>query len=150
MSQSNLTQRPHWLITRHKVSSLEVLTIDSEDDEQVLPIFSFEEEAQLFLRFCEAGRGWKVRETSPGELISVLSGPCAEVSEVALDPVPEVCGAALLGLLSVERDEFVEVLLEDKFTAPRPIPSRIKRPIHSKPPYRMAHVAASRSSLFSS
>lgn len=127
MPRIGRARRPHWLITRHTVSALEVLTMVSADDEQVMPIFSFEEEAHLFLRSCELGAEWTVRETSPGELISVLGGPCAEVSKVALDPVPEGRGGALLGLLSVERDEFVGVLLEDRFSAPRPLPYRNKR-----------------------
>ena len=147
-----LTRGPLWLIARHELSKLEVLTIGREDDEQVLPIFSFEEEAQLFLRSCEVAVEWKVRKSSSGELISVLSGPCAEVSEVALDPVPEVCGGALLGLLSVKRDEFVRGLLNDKFTAPRPFPSRNKRSvIHlGISPHTSRHTAGRKPRLFSS
>jgi hypothetical protein len=119
--RNKLTQRPHWLITKYESRSLEVLTMSSEDggDAHVLPVFSFEEEAQMYLRFWAgtASEGWRVRETSVGELASVLYGPCASVSRVALDPLPEVCGGSLLDLLSVERDAFVEVLLEGQFSA---------------------------------
>lgn len=150
MSRSTLTQRPHWLITRHKISQLEALTIGSEDDEQALPVFSFEEEAQMFLRFWAgaASGDWKVRETSVGELASMLYGPCEGVSKVALDPLPEVCGGLLLGLLSVERNEFVRVLLEGQFSTAHPIPPWIRRSAHRRPARRKTHVAAGESNLF--
>jgi hypothetical protein len=127
--RNKLTQRPHWLITKYESRSLEVLTMSSEDDGDdacVLPVFSFEEEAEMYLRLWAgtASEGWRVRETSVGELASVLYGPCASVSRVALDPLPEVCGGSLLDLLSVERDEFVQVLLEGQFsTAAQRFPS---------------------------
>lgn len=117
---SRLSRRPQWLIARHAISRLEVLTIGSGDDE-ALPVFSFEEEAQMFLRLQAgtlAGR-WKVRRTSPGELASMLYGPCREVRRVTLDPLPEACSGALNGLLSVRREEFVLALLGDASSTPR-------------------------------
>ncbi len=128
MSRSNLARRPHWLIAKHKISQFEVLTIGSEDDEAV-PVLSFEEEANMYLhlRAETSSEDWRVRETSVGELTSLLYGPCEGVSKVALDPPPEVCGGPLISLLSVECDEFLGVLLEDQFSARRPMPSRIKR-----------------------
>jgi hypothetical protein len=48
-----LAQSSLWLITSYQqVSQLDVLTIDTEEegDGECLPVFSFEEEAQMFLR----------------------------------------------------------------------------------------------------
>jgi len=41
-------------------------------------VFSFEEEAEAFLQLLgddEKERGWRIRETTAGELISVLLAP---------------------------------------------------------------------------
>jgi hypothetical protein len=88
-----------------------VLTINPDGVEETLPVFSFEEEAKLFLRFGTPGTGWRIRETTAGELISVLYGPCANVEKVALDPPPEVAGKALICLVSLSRKDFVRVLI---------------------------------------
>jgi hypothetical protein len=126
LSSSELARRAHWLIAKHANNQVEVLTIGPDDE--ALPVFSFEEEALMYLRL-RAGTpetGWGTRQTTAGELASVLYGPCASVRKVALDPPPEACGGPLLGLLSVERDEFVRILLEGRCSAPRPIPSTLK------------------------
>src|SRR3712207_7841170 len=43
-----------------------------------------------FLRLGTLGTGWQARETSAGELISLLYGPCAGIERVALDPLPRI------------------------------------------------------------
>lgn len=148
MSYSKLAQRPHWLITKHDPSHMQVLTVGSGDG-LTLPIFSFEEEARLYLRFCEVGRGWGVREISSGELFFVLSGPGADVEKVALDPIPEVCGEEFLDLLSVEREEFLEMLLEDTLLAPRPIRSGTEGFARSRPTHRTDRAVGRERRLFS-
>jgi hypothetical protein len=56
--------------------------------------------------------GWWNRETTPGELVSVLQAPCAQVWGVALDPLPPSFGReAMLPLLRVKRDRFVQDLM---------------------------------------
>jgi hypothetical protein len=73
-------QRPvlsYWLIAKNENGRIEVLTALLADGEEALPIFSYEQEAELFLNSREAGSGWRVRESTAGELISVLCGPCA-------------------------------------------------------------------------
>ncbi len=95
--------RPLWLIAEQRCNGLEVFTIGRT----VLPVFSFREEADMFLGLGHAGSGWQVRETTYGELVSVLYGPCREVTHVSLDPVP-----GLVELVSLSRSAFIRVLLE--------------------------------------
>ncbi len=78
---------------------------------EALPVFSFEEEAEIFLGLSEPGRGWRVRKTTAGELVSLLFGPCRGIGRVALDPVAEFDARALLPLVSVRRERFVRSLL---------------------------------------
>ena len=100
---------PLWVIAKQRCNGLEMFTIGIN----VLPVFSFEEEAQMFLGLGHAADGWQVRETTCGELISVLYGPCREVEHVALDPVP-----GITELVSLSRRAFVRALLEREPKAP--------------------------------
>ena len=75
---------------------------------RVLPVFSFEEEAEMFLRLGGYDGGqWRARESSAGEVISVLCGPCKEVKGVALDPLPEMLKDGTVGLVGVGRESFL-------------------------------------------
>ena len=101
---------PYWLLARHRFGRLEVLTMSLVDGRRVLPVFSFEEEAALFL--CLGVRGtWQVRRTGPGELVSLLYGPCMQVELVALDPMSEVETDVINNLVSLGRKRFVDILL---------------------------------------
>lgn len=112
MSDNRLVRRRYWTITKHENGGIEILTIVPDGGKEILPVFSFEGEAALFLQ-CEApASGWTARETMTGELVSILYGPCSGVSEVALDPLPEILDKDLMGLISLDRDSFVDVLLE--------------------------------------
>lgn len=88
------------------------MTLITGEGEELLPVFSFREEAELFLRLGGAGEGWGVRETRGGELLSLLSGLCRNVSGVALDPFPELGRTSLLSLVSVGRERFIRRLLQ--------------------------------------
>ena len=91
-----------------------MLSTDPDDDGAFVPIFSFKEEAETFLRLLgDEGKeiGWRSRETTAGELVSVLLAPCAQVKRVALDPLPLWCGTAMLPFVSVNGDRFVQDLL---------------------------------------
>jgi hypothetical protein len=121
-------KRAHWLIAKHDIRRVDVLTIDLGGDGEALAVFSFQEEAQMFLDFLPAvsGEGWRVRQTSVGELVSVLYGPCSDTKKVALDPVPEVGRKELVGLLSMHRSDFLRFLLgEEGPSSLQPVPSRI-------------------------
>jgi len=101
----------YWLIAkRDEICLTEALTVEAGGEEAVT-VFSFEEEARLFLLFEAPGAGWRVRETAPGEMIRALFGPRASwVPKVVLDPLPEVLGAETNPLLSLEREEFARRL----------------------------------------
>jgi len=112
------TARPHhrpprrrpasrwWLLVRGGGSGVEVFVLD-RGGEQAVPVFSGEGEAEMFVWLGGAFEdGWRVRESSAGELVSILYGPCARVGSVALDPSPDMA-PKVLGLLSVSRGRFV-------------------------------------------
>ena len=111
---SALGRRPLWILTSYKHNQMNPLTLDPNGDGGFLPVFSFEEEAQAFLELLgeeEKELGWRIRETSPGELISVLLALCAQVKRIALDPLPLSCGEAVLPVISVKRNHFVQDLM---------------------------------------
>ncbi len=97
----------HWLIAEKRNNGTEVLTIRTDDEQETLPVFSSEEEAEIFLRFGGVTGGWWARGGSAGELVSVLSGPCAGVEKVALDPSPEMVVEGTVGLVSLLRESFI-------------------------------------------
>jgi hypothetical protein len=113
---SVLGRRPLWILTSYKHNQMNPLTLDPNGDGGFLPVFSFEEEAQAFLKLLgeeEKELGWRIRETTPGELISVLLALCAQVKRIALDPLPLSCGEAVLPFMSVKRNHFVQDLMEE-------------------------------------
>jgi hypothetical protein len=102
---------------------MEVLTIDA-GGETVLPVFSFREEVELFLRLQANGAVWWPRETTTGELASLLLGLCARVDKVALDPLPSLGERESIGLLSTGRRRFMRYLMgEDTAYSERNKPS---------------------------
>jgi hypothetical protein len=101
-----------YVIARHEEGHLELFCVSlTADDEKALPVFSFEELAWGFLRSGNLGPEWYVRESSNGELTSLLLGPCMDVRWVLPNPLPEPLAAedALLNL--VDRGSFVGFLL---------------------------------------
>jgi hypothetical protein len=107
---TTVRRSPYWLLAKRRRGKLEIFTTSLADDRRVLPVFSFEEEAALFLWLSVQG-SWQVRRTAPAELVSLLYGPCREVELVALDPMSEVETDVMNRLVSVERGRFVDVLL---------------------------------------
>ena len=116
MLRDKTTKRSHWLITKDITSRMDVFTTHLCDDPKALVVFSFEEEAQMFLwfRLATPGGGWRVRQTSVGELVSVLYGPCSDTRKVVLDPVPEAGRAELAELLSMPQNDFLRFLLGEE------------------------------------
>jgi hypothetical protein len=74
---------------------------------EVLPVFSFREEAEMYLLMERLGSDWQIRETDVGELASVLSEQCASVRSVALDPLPSTLAEEVAELVSLSREHFV-------------------------------------------
>jgi hypothetical protein len=105
----------YWLIARNENGRLEVLPTGLAGGEEVMPVFSHEEEAKMFLRLWKVEfDAWQVRESTAGELISVLYGPCASVEHVALDPLPEMLVERTVGFVSLSRERFVDLVLSRK------------------------------------
>ena len=104
----------YWLICRNGNGPLEVLTTNLSGlcgGEEVLPVFSHEEEAEMFLWLGGLGDGWQVRESAAGELTSILCGLCSGVKKVALDPLPKMLNEKTVGLVSLERERFLDLAL---------------------------------------
>ena len=97
----------YWLIAEKRNNRIEALTIRTDDEQETLPIFS----SEIILRFGGVTGGWRARESSVGELVSVLSGACAGVKKVALDPSPEMIVEGAVGLVSLLRDSFLGLIM---------------------------------------
>jgi hypothetical protein len=103
--------RPFWLIARYRTGGMEMLSTALASGEEALPVFSFEDEASMVLELGASGC-WRIRETTAGELTSVLFGPCAGVGWVVLDPLPAPFAEVLMDLASMGREAFVETHLK--------------------------------------
>jgi hypothetical protein len=103
MVRSGASRRPLWLISKRENDQTEVLTIGLATGRESLPVFSFEEEAETFLRLEAPEMGWRAKETVTGEIISMLYGPCTGAKKVALDPMPMIGGQTLAELISLPR-----------------------------------------------
>ncbi len=118
----------YWRIAKDDNGRLQILATDLAGGEEAMPVFSHEEEAEMFLGLWEIGfDGWQARESTAGELISVLYGPCASVERVALDPLPEMLLERTVGLVSLDRERFVDLMLSRR----RPL---ARREVRSRPP----------------
>ena len=87
----------YWLIENPEAGRTEELTVRIDARREALPIFSFPEEAEMFLKLGGLEeRGWRIVESTAGELVSRLPGyRRAGIELVALDPLPEMMGPAL-------------------------------------------------------
>lgn len=95
-----------WLLARYRNSQTEVLTLTYGGSE-VLPVFSFREEAEMYLRIEALGGDWQVRKISAGELVSLLHEKCAIVRRVALDPLPGTWADGVVELMVLDCERFV-------------------------------------------
>ena len=156
MQHNGTPGKMRWLLVQRAEGKPGVLTLGN-GGERVLPVFSFEEEAVMYARLQLGDPletpGWEPRASSPDEIVSVLYGPLADVARVALDPLPDVCGAAVLDLLCVRREAFVLSLMGDGTGAasagasgrPAEIPTRRAR---SAAPFTVARAAVNPPSLW--
>jgi hypothetical protein len=103
----------YWLIAEKQNNRIEALTIRTGGEQETLPVFS-SEEAEIILRFGGVTGGWRARESSARELVSVLSGACAGVKKVALDPSPEMIVEGAVGLVSLLRESFMNLIMARK------------------------------------
>ncbi len=110
MSKNNAAQRSFWLIATRMHGRMEVLTINASG-ETVRPVFSFQEEGEFLLGVEATEADWSPRETTTGELVSLLLGLCARVDKVALDPLPGCGKREIIELVSTDRRHFVRHLM---------------------------------------
>ncbi len=109
-ARAPVRRNSYWLITKRRRGRVNVSAVRLADGRSVLPVFSFKEEAALFLR--RGGReSWQVRRAEAGELLSLLCGPYREVELVALDPMSGAEADAVNRLVSLKRERFIDVLL---------------------------------------
>jgi hypothetical protein len=102
----------YWQITRNENGRLKFLTLSLTGGEEVLPVFSSEEEAEMFLSLGQVGFDrWQARQSTVGELISELYRSCADVKRVALDPSPKMLIERMVGLVSLSREHFADLLV---------------------------------------
>ena len=118
----------YWLIVSNEHGRIEVLTLDCK---QKLPVFSYAEEAEMFLLLEGVGEGWQVTESRGGELVSMLYGPCTGVKQVALDPLPEMVAERTVGLVSLDRERCIRGIMAgrrfcepDRRSSPREVERR--------------------------
>jgi hypothetical protein len=107
------TQR-YWVIAKGVKDGFgqpDLLTVDLDGTGQALPVFSFEEEAEMFLWLQTTEDRREARETTPGQLVSILYGPCADVGRVMLDPLPGIGARMQISLLGMDRNDFVESVM---------------------------------------
>ena len=87
----------YWLIENPGAGRPGKLTVRIDASREALPVFSYPEEAEMFLRLGGLEeRGWRIAESTAGELVSRLPGyRRAGIDLIALDPLPEMMGSAL-------------------------------------------------------
>lgn len=103
-------RRRYWLICNHEGHRMEAFTADLDGFGEALPVFGFEEEAEMFVTLSSLETRWKARETSTGELLSILYGLCRSVDRVVLDPLPRGVARNVPGFVS--RTYFARLLAD--------------------------------------
>lgn len=102
-----------YLITRLEHNRLGVLTVSASGGMEALPVFSTKLAALAFLRVRDCETGWEVRESTAGELISLLMGHVADVEYVTLDPPPDTGITAEPSVEIVGKSNFINRLMQE-------------------------------------
>lgn len=104
-----------WLIAKKGARQDEMLTLDLGGEEELatLPVFCFDDEADMFLSLGTLGAGWRLKETTSGELTSILLDPYAGIEFVSLDPLPELVYKRMISLVSVRKEQFLDKLISN-------------------------------------
>lgn len=103
-----------WLIVGREEEGSEPrpLAVDVPGGGRAFAVFSFEEEARMYLQLGAPKGRWRVQETRPEELASLLlSETRPGVRRVALDPMGEILAREANRLLSTSRESFLGRLL---------------------------------------
>ena len=113
MPRLSRAQPGFWVICRG--SSDEPLAVSVPETGEALAVFSFEEEADLYLMLSGAKENvsqhdlqtWPV---SPNAMLELLLSPGSNLEWVVLDPMPERGAGPMLRLACMRRDDFVGFL----------------------------------------
>ena len=127
MPRNGAAGRARWLVARLTTDETDVLTLEGGGG-RVLPVFSFRDEAEMYVHLQLGTPGWGPRVFSADEIVSMLLGSLSDVTRVALDPLPEACDKTLLDLLCVPRDAFVRSLLGEEGDPAAPAETSLRRP----------------------
>ena len=102
----------YWLMENSEAGRSEVFTVRIDTDTEALPVFSFPDEAEMFLRLGGFEEGWRTVELTAGEIVSRLPEyQRAGVDLVALDPLPEMVDSmfdATIALVTLSLSSFAE------------------------------------------
>ena len=107
-----------WLVAKDGHLCKTLLTVNCGGG-RALPVFSGEGEAEMFVWLGGAFEdSWRIRETSTGELISILCGPCESVRSVVLDPSPGMKKVEIIDLVTVTRERFLDRMVAPNSRTP--------------------------------
>lgn len=105
-------QLPVWyLISRYENNRLKVLAIPSMSSGEIVPIFRDGRSAHDFLLRGGFDPEWRIRESTAGELTSLLLTCLAGVGQVALDPPAVVETAGDMDPERISKEEFIVALM---------------------------------------
>ncbi len=107
------SSRLWYLIARRESNRQEPLTLAARHSGEILPVFGAAGAVRDFLHRGCLGGGWRVRESTAGELVSLLSGCLPRVDRVALDPA-----AGDAQPCSASKKEFVAALVGNPLVIP--------------------------------
>jgi hypothetical protein len=96
-----------WMVLEGSARRLPLTVFLPDGTTEAMALFSGEEEARMFCHICKEGAISNIRQSTTGEVISLLYCPWCAAKHVALDPFPEILGdRLLLGLLTLSRADF--------------------------------------------
>lgn len=103
----------YWLIETARPGWPGVFTVRVDAEREALPVFSFPDEAEMFLRLNGLGEeGWRIASSTAAELVGRLAGyHRAGIEFVALDPLSEMLGSRFdttIALVTLSFSGFVE------------------------------------------
>lgn len=101
-----------YLIARHSHHRMDVLVSHTENGAE-LPVFSTKQAAWRFLRSSASGSDWHVRESTAGELISLLMGHIADVEKVVVDPPVRLISDENAPTEHFSKNEFIGSLMKE-------------------------------------